>query len=88
MVLQQTIKLEIIEDAFYKDDGAVMLDEAMSLVDAVEPAFSGDGTLTGLLLQPADTPIIRPSADKTDYLSISIANGENDPAGEIIAIIA
>jgi hypothetical protein len=63
-----------------------VLDEAIGLVDAVEPAFRGDGTFTGLLLEPANTAIVGASADETDYLG-SVANGENDPAGEIVAII-
>jgi hypothetical protein len=64
-----------------------VLDEAIRLVDAVKPAFRGDGTLTGLLLEPANAAIVRASADDADDLSGSIANGENDPAGEIVAII-
>jgi hypothetical protein len=45
-----------------------VLDEAIGLVDAVEPAFRGDGTLAGLLLQPANAFIVWASADETDYL--------------------
>jgi hypothetical protein len=39
------------------------------------------------LLEPADTAIVGPSADETDDLPFHIANGENDPAGEIVSII-
>ena len=65
-----------------------MLDEAMSFIDAVEPAFGGDGTLVGLLLQPSDTAIVRASADEAYSLSICIANGEHDSPGEIVSIIS
>jgi hypothetical protein len=64
-----------------------MLDKAIGLVDAVEPAFRGNGTFTGLLLEPADTAIIGPSANESDDLPVNIANGENDPASEIVSII-
>ena len=65
-----------------------MFDEAVGLVDAVEPAFRGDGGFPGLLLEPSGTAIVGPSADDADYLSGYAANGKNNPAGEIVAIIA
>jgi predicted YcjX-like family ATPase len=68
LVLQQPIECEIVEDAFHQDHRPVMLDEAICLVDAVEPAFRGDGTLADLLLQPANAFIVRASADEADHL--------------------
>ena len=65
-----------------------MPDEAIRLVEPVEPALRGDGPLPCLLLEPANAVIVGASADETDGLGGSIANGENDPAGEIVPIVS
>ena len=52
-----------------------MSDEAIGLIDALEPAFRGDTTVAGLLFEPANTEIVGASADETNRLPISIANG-------------
>lgn len=70
------IEGEIIEDPFYKKDGPVLLDEAVGLVDAVEPVFRDNGALAGLLLEPADTTVVRASADKAYGLWSALRMGK------------
>ena len=60
----------------------------MCLVDAVQPAFGGNGPLACLLLEPANTAIVGPPTDYAHNGTVGIANRKNDPAGEIVAIIA
>ena len=51
----ETCSTAISMGAFNENHRPAILDEAIRLVDAVEPTFRGDGTIASLLFQPANT---------------------------------